>query len=690
MMRTRKQAAQCCNAHVSQSRYLRLTLLSLLLVSILSVVSLPKKPVPYGLPALAVAQAAGEEQNTADQLADTGQEYLDLNQFSAAIPVFRQALQLYEQQHNEEQVQQARKGLAAALLLSGDPLGAIPLYKQLIQQTDILPIRSAFLSHLGLAYYRTEQFKAAEQALRNSIHGWETIRDHPGQEQDNITLLEQQAHTYRLLQKVLVAMERYEAALLVAEQSRSRSLVEKLVQGLGATPTPAPTLATIQQTARDRNTTLVTYSVFGSEERVLGTEPATETHLFIWVVPPSGHITFREVPLKGSSATPLRDLVNLARNEIAQLKTSPAALKSLYTLVINPIEDQLPEEPGAPVIFIPHGPLYLVPFAALQAPSGEYLVQSHTLTVAPSILTLSLTNRSLQQPERQCTILVVANPEMPAFPSNSSRSAQSLANLPGAEKEGAMIAALFNTRSIRGKQATEERLVKEMPAFNIIHLATHGVLDMDAGFNEFGELLDPDAPTARDFGVHVNPGSVVVGDNVFIGGTPGKEAVLVIGSPEGKDRELIPARIALAREKVVRIDLPGLLALAPSTREDGFLTAKEITRLKLKAELVVLSACDTGRGRITEDGVIGLARSFMAAGVPSVVMSLWPVPDSSTADLMKAFYRNLGHHLDKGQALRQAMLKTMKQYPHPIHWSTFVLMGETASNCTYGLLGQKS
>ena len=126
-------------------------------------------------------------------------------------------------------------------------------------------------------------------------------------------------------------------------------------------------------------------------------------------------------------------------------------------------------------------------------------------------------------------------------------------------------------------------------------------------------------------------------------------------------------------------DIRGLgsaIALAPSGKDDGLLTAEEILNLKLNAELVVLSACDTGRGRLTGDGVIGLSRSLISAGVPSVIVSLWRVPDNTTAGLMVEFYRQLDNNPDKAQALRQAMLNTMKQHPNPRDWAAFTLIGE--------------
>jgi CHAT domain-containing protein len=129
-------------------------------------------------------------------------------------------------------------------------------------------------------------------------------------------------------------------------------------------------------------------------------------------------------------------------------------------------------------------------------------------------------------------------------------------------------------------------------------------------------------------------------------------------------------------DDVNKLGLPGAIALAPSANDNGFLTSGEILNLKLNAELVVLSACNTGRGDITGDGVIGLSRSLISAGVPSVIVSLWAVPDASTSVLMSEFYRHLQQNPDKAQALRSAMLMTMKQDPNPVNWAAFTLIGE--------------
>lgn len=124
-------------------------------------------------------------------------------------------------------------------------------------------------------------------------------------------------------------------------------------------------------------------------------------------------------------------------------------------------------------------------------------------------------------------------------------------------------------------------------------------------------------------------------------------------------------------------EIPGAIALAADDQNDGLLTSAEILQMQLTAELVILSACDTGLGEITGDGVIGLSRSFLQAGTPSVIVSLWAVPDAPTASLMIEFYRQWQQEgLDKAQALQKAMLLTMENHPDPAGWAAFTLIGE--------------
>jgi CHAT domain-containing protein len=122
-----------------------------------------------------------------------------------------------------------------------------------------------------------------------------------------------------------------------------------------------------------------------------------------------------------------------------------------------------------------------------------------------------------------------------------------------------------------------------------------------------------------------------------------------------------------------------MLTLSESGKEDGLLQVYEIFNLKLNAELVVLSACETGLGKeLRGEGVLGLARAFMYAGATSIVASLWRVADRSTADLMIGFYRELDRGAHKAEALRRAKLELIRggRYGHPYYWASFILIGE--------------
>jgi len=121
--------------------------------------------------------------------------------------------------------------------------------------------------------------------------------------------------------------------------------------------------------------------------------------------------------------------------------------------------------------------------------------------------------------------------------------------------------------------------------------------------------------------------------------------------------------------------LASRLLLAPDGSDNGQLTAGDLYEMRLSADLVTLSACETGMGKVLSgDDVVGLTRGFLYAGANSIVASLWPVSDDETKFLMTSFYSNL-KKMPKVEALRQAQLETKKKYPHPFFWSAFQLTG---------------
>ncbi len=117
-----------------------------------------------------------------------------------------------------------------------------------------------------------------------------------------------------------------------------------------------------------------------------------------------------------------------------------------------------------------------------------------------------------------------------------------------------------------------------------------------------------------------------------------------------------------------------------TSKEDGLFQAREIRQLSLNAELVTLSACNTGVGKLEGvEGVANLVRAFLVAGARSVVASLWPADDRFTATLMGVFYSHLAEGMDGSSALNKAkldMLKNFGQGTAPYYWAPFILVGE--------------
>ena len=125
------------------------------------------------------------------------------------------------------------------------------------------------------------------------------------------------------------------------------------------------------------------------------------------------------------------------------------------------------------------------------------------------------------------------------------------------------------------------------------------------------------------------------------------------------------------------------LSAVPDSIDDGRLTAAEIAQLDLRGlDMVVLSACQTGLGEITGDGVFGLQRGFKKAGAQTIVMSLWKVDDEATTEFMTTFFENMkidrdGHPLNKHEAFKEAQSKLKRdkdKYSDPYCWAAFVML----------------
>ena len=637
-----------------------------------------KKAIDYTQKRLAIAREIKDTRGEGQAISNLGIVYHTLGNYTKAIEYQQQYLALAQAIKNPLLEEQALGNLGGAYYFLGDYNKAIELYEKSLAiawKIREFQIANKVRINLGLVYFQMKKYQKSielynqfltstssgknlrEQAIvRNNIaavqinagdlpeatknllkgvQALEALRRRLGSNDSyKVSIFETQTFPYINLQKVLIAANKNDAALEIAERGRGRAFVELLEKRLSLKQTPAttvslPNIEQIKQIARNQNSTLVQYSIIYNDFKVEGREKSQESELYIWVIKPTGEVTFRFSNLKSlwqEQQISLAYYVTSSREYIAARSSSSnevgrsdetietKRLKQLYQILIQPIADLLPNDPNARVIFIPQKSLFVVPFPALIDADGKYLIEKHTILTAPAIQVLQLTNQQRKQVLGD-KVLVVGNPTMPSIPVEIGEKPEQLPALPGAQKEALAIAKLLKTRAITGNQATKSSIVQQMLKSRIIHLATHGLLDDFKGLG-------------------------------------------------------VPGAIALAP------DPPSSLSKEQQSGINGLLTADEILDLKLNAELVVLSACDTGRGKITGDGVIGLSRSLITAGVSSVIVSLWSVPDEPTASLMSEFYQNIQKNPDKAQALRQAMLTTMKKYPEPQNWAAFTLIGE--------------
>jgi CHAT domain-containing protein len=585
------------------------------------------KTIEYTQQSLAIAREIKNRQEEGAALGDLGSAYISLGDYAKAIQYLKQSLTIAREIKNRNRESLELDSLGIAYLSLGNHARAIEYWQQslaIAREIKNRPAEGTAFNNLGLAFKNAGNLTEAEKMLVQAIQVWESLRQMLGSNDANkVSIFEGQANTYRTLQQVRVAQNKPNEALEIAERGRARAFVDLLTERLSSGSTN-PVIATspngeqIRQIAKAQNATLVQYSIIYEGFQIQGKQVGQESALYIWVIQPTGEITFREVDLKPLWQKHNASLADLiignqqflgvrSRSSLGSTQPQPD-LPTLHKLLIDPIASLLPKDPDARVIFIPQRSLFQVPFPALQDANGTYLIEKHTILTAPSIQVLDLTRQQRQKLAQQPAndrgrALVLGNPTMPSVSLSPGAPKQQLSPLPGAEAEAIAIAPLLNTQAIVGAQGTKAAIVQKMSQASTIHLATHGLLDNVRG-------------------------------------------------------------------------LASAIALAPSGNDNGLLTAEEIFDMKLQASLVVLSACNTGEGRITGDGVIGLSRSLISAGVPSVIVSLWRVPDAPTAELMKEFYQNLQKNPNKAQALRQAMLTTMKTHSNPRDWAAFTLIGE--------------
>ncbi|HKX31312.1 MAG TPA: CHAT domain-containing tetratricopeptide repeat protein, partial [Blastocatellia bacterium] len=323
--------------------------------------------------------------------------------------------------------------------------------------------------------------------------------------------------------------------------------------------------------------------------------------------------------------------------------------------VMRPVRAAIQSGMGIPrrLLIAPDGSLNLIPFAALVDRRKRYLVERYAISYLTS--GRDLLRQPAPEPTRNAP-LVVANPAFGKVATLAARADQSPENLrtgnpatarvdqtqvffqplPGTEEEARAIKSVLPETSLLLREEATEAALKRARAPRILHIATHGFF--------FNEQRSPEdlPPTA---GLRLSKWTAQV------------------------ENPLLRSGLALAGAN------QGL-----SGDDDGVLTALEAAGLDLwGTELVVLSACDTGLGEIKNgEGVQGLRRALVLAGSQSQVMSLWPVPDETTKDLMVPYYRALRQGAGRGDGLRRVQLRMLRSRSqrHPFYWAAFIQSGD--------------
>ncbi|MFO7740549.1 MAG: CHAT domain-containing tetratricopeptide repeat protein [Desulfatiglandaceae bacterium] len=370
--------------------------------------------------------------------------------------------------------------------------------------------------------------------------------------------------------------------------------------------------------------------------------------------------------------------VALFKTELGNSKDKEAlkaaeASRRLHDLVFEPLKKALGDVKE--VFISPDGNLNLIPFEVLQGPDGKFLIEDYTfnyLAAGRDILGFG------EIQEQGARALIMGDPDFDMGTKETTTTLKRLAlkevreenvvkrsadmrgfrfsRLPGTRKEVEGIHALLgkdDSDIYTGKAALEE-VLRSKGTPRILHLATHGFF-----------LDDQDLPAPSDD--FMERGLSIVGS------TP-----VPTGKRVRTENPLLRSGIALAGAN-------NALESEDPEKSDGIVTAEKILGLRLRGtDMVVLSACDTGIGEVRAgEGVYGLRRAFTQAGTRSLVMSMWPVPDKETKELMIEFYKNtLSGGMTRSQALRQAALKqkeiVQERYgtDNPLYWGGFVFMGE--------------
>ncbi|MEB3828089.1 CHAT domain-containing tetratricopeptide repeat protein [Phormidium sp. CCY1219] len=587
--------------------------------------------------AVAIATAVEDAVGIGQTLLNMGAVYEKLAEYSQALESYQQGLEVMRAVGDLDAIAQALNNIGSVHRLRGDYSQALQFYDRALEIRQNIGNRAGIavtLNNQGVALVEAGKIPEAIDTLYAAIDALESLR--PGlSDRNKISIFDKYRSSYSVLQKALLAQNQIETALEVSERGRARAFVELIARRVSPEAAQeyanerisSPTIAEIKQVAGAQNATLVEYSIAIDNK-------GENSQLLIWVVKPTGEIHARQVEL--SSLEQYRDnlVPFLVRGE------PDGNSDSLLTALVRGTRADLAE----PLLSIPAD-----------------RVSSVKLKKLPQLLIKPIADVLPKNPEER--VIFVPHNELFFVP------------FPALQDEA-------------GRYLIENHTILTAPAIQVLQL----IAQEATGDRATGEALvvgNPVMPVvSRQPGEEAQTFDKLPGaeqEAIAVGALLNTEPL--IGSEVTETRVLqrisTADRVHLATHGLLddysTSGIPGAIVLAPGDAADGLLTAEEIMALNLNASLVVLSACNTGGGNITGDGIVGLSRALLGAGAKSAIVTLWKVEDAPTAQFMPDFYRFLAQTGDRAVALRQAMLATMQQHPNPRYWAAFTLIGESRS-----------
>jgi CHAT domain-containing protein/Tfp pilus assembly protein PilF len=402
------------------------------------------------------------------------------------------------------------------------------------------------------------------------------------------------------------------------------------------------------------------YSPFDPKQPNESTRNFDDPRYIAYIIPGQGEVRWKDLG-------PARDIdaaIEAFRHALRDphRQNVKRVARALDAKVMQPIRDLIGN--ATHLLVSPDGQLDLIPFEALVDTKGQYLIERFLvtyLTTGRDLLRMQVSRASRSGPMvfadpafGEPGAVAVAMAERPRLgPRAATTQRRSIttakdlsgiyfAPLTGTAQEAHAIQALFpETQVFTGARASKS-VIKQIDAPSVLHIATHGFFLQDKTDNSSDKSKQPPD------------------DSRSVHGTANIE------------NPLLRSGLAFSGAN-----------LNKSSTEDGILTALEASNLNLwGTKLVTLSACDTGLGEVRNgEGVYGLRRAFFLSGAETLVMSLWPISDDATRDIMSSYYTGLKHGLGRGEALHRAELLMLKRkgLQHPFYWASFIQSGEWAS-----------